>query len=295
MAESSRLYSSRLGRFNFNGDGLLQLSIEVFDLSESAIGVRTNRATGRVRVSFFTGAATVIALIVFVAFSRTFYLRPFFVTTDLSVQLGQDGLPLHLILHGLALSVWYAFFCLQAWLVALGHVRYHRQFGYFGLVAALAVVISGAVTLIRFVPRALEVGANYSEFSGVIVGNVFSLLMFVIFVGLAIFWRYRREVHKRLMYLASVSILGPVFAGGDRPLGAFLEQVVPDPLDIGLFAMGTLAAALALVIYDLSSDRRLHPITLSCGLLVGISEFVFDVITQSAAGPALAQWVGRLA
>jgi len=263
-------------------------------VSESALGTRSNRATGRAKASFFTGAATVIVLIIFIAFSRTFYLRPFFETSDLSVLLGQDGLPFHLVLHGLALSSWYAFFCLQAWLVALGCVRYHRQFGYFGLVAALAVVISGVVTMSRFVPRVLEVGANYSEFSGVVVGNSISLLMFVAFIGLAIFWRYRREAHKRLMYLASISTVGVVFAGGDRPFGAFLEQVVPDPFDIGLFAIGNLVAVLALVIYDLSSDRRIHPITLSCGFLVAISEFVISAIAQSEAGPAFAQWVGRL-
>lgn len=182
-------------------------------MSETAIGVQSNPAAGRARVGFFTAAATLMAVIVFVAFSRTFYLRPLFETTDLSVRLGQDGLPFHLILHGLALSLWYALFCLQAWLIALRSVRFHRQIGYFGIAAASAVIISGTVTTIRFVPRRLTDGGDYSMFSGIVVGNFLSLLVFSALIWLAIYWGRRVNAHRRLMFLASVAILGPAFGG----------------------------------------------------------------------------------
>jgi hypothetical protein len=265
-------------------------------VSETAAGVRSSRAAGRVKVGFFTAAATLMAVIVFVAFSRTFYLRPLFETTDLSVRLGQDGLPFHLILHGLALSLWYALFCLQAWLVALRSVRFHRQIGYFGIAAAVAVIISGAVTTIRFVPRRLAAGGDYSMFSGIVVGNFLSLLVFSALIWLAISWRHRIDAHRRLMFLASVAILGPAFGGvRNRPVGAFLLEVLPDPFGIGHFAMTTILAVAALAAYDLVSNRRLHSITISCGPIVAVMELVVTAVARSDAGPAFAQWVGRFA
>jgi hypothetical protein len=70
-------------------------------------------------------------------------------------------------------------------------------------------------------------------------------------VGLALWWRRRPDVHKRLMLLATVSMLTPAIAR--IPLG-FIERGGP-PVFFGL----ALLVIFACIAVDTVRNRRLHP------------------------------------
>jgi hypothetical protein len=89
----------------------------------------------------------------------------------------------------------------------------------------------------------------------IVWGNLVSALGFLVLVSTAIVLRANTEAHKRLMLLASISILGPAVARVSRwpMLGGEQGPLVRTVL-VGLL--------LVVIVYDLVSRGRLHPATL---------------------------------
>lgn len=164
---------------------------------ESVASIRRDRVNRRTRGKFFAFAATAMLLIVFVAFSRTFYFRAFVEDTDRTAILGQQSLPWHVLVHGLVLSLWFVIFCAQTWLVASKRIPWHRKLGVLGVGVSAAVCPSGVSTFILFIPRGLEGGFPIEGVTSIAVGTTLFLLLFVASVSLAVIWRHRPDVHKR--------------------------------------------------------------------------------------------------
>src|SRR5512147_1245206 len=87
---------------------------------------------------FATGVAVATALIVFVGFARTYYLKGVFGTPALS-----SGL-VHL--HGIVMTLWFALFVVQVRLIAAHRTDLHRRVGVVGAVLALLVLVVGITT-----------------------------------------------------------------------------------------------------------------------------------------------------
>jgi hypothetical protein len=127
-----------------------------FESTSTCIG-RTAPMSPALRSNFFMAMALLLLLLVFLGFAPTLYLRPFFGSVDRAT--GSPQLPLHLLLHGLAMSSWYLLFAVQAGLVRYQRVSVHRQLGWAGAASACAVVVSGFVVLSSVVPRVVAGGA----------------------------------------------------------------------------------------------------------------------------------------
>src|SRR2546423_8317135 len=103
------------------------------------IGTQQNAKT-RERI-FYSGMAIAILMAIFVGFSRTFYIRPYFHSEPL--------IPL-LILHGMVFSSWIALFVTQTTLVATKRTRIHMKLGVAsGAIAALMIVIGSFTAIVR--------------------------------------------------------------------------------------------------------------------------------------------------
>src|SRR6185369_496263 len=98
------------------------------------------------------------------------------------------------------------FFFLQTWLVARGQVLRHRTMGLVGISLATAMTIIGVLAAMRSMTKAAELGVATAgqEFS---IVSLTAIVFFAAVVALAIANVTRPEVHKRLMLLATVSIL----------------------------------------------------------------------------------------
>jgi hypothetical protein len=111
---------------------------------------------------------------------------------------------------------------------------------------------------------------------------VVDLLFFSIFVGAAVRYRRRPEVHKRLMILATISILP---AGVSRwPIAVRHGAVIPSV--VLLF----IAAAAA---FDLWTRRRVHPTTAWGGLAYVVSVPVRFAVAHTVAWHQVATWLIR--
>jgi hypothetical protein len=202
---------------------------------------------------FFPAMSLAVAATVFTGFAATFYLR----------GRGLPPLAPLLLVHGLVFTLWVLLFILQSTLIATRRVALHRRLGWCGAVLALAMVGLGtlaAVTSLRL-GRAPIPGLDPRSFFVVPMGD---LAMFSLFVGAGIGFRRSGEHHRRLMLLASLSIIGAAIAR--IPLG-FIERGGP-PVFFGLTDLFLLAGCA----YDLITRRRIHPAFLWGGLALVLSQ-----------------------
>ena len=204
----------------------------------------TPRMPGRVNDRrLYILAAIVTPLIVLAGFARTYYLKPFFNTPDLPSRI------VHL--HGIVMTAWVLLFITQVSLVAARRTRVHQRLGIAGGVLAALVVIVGVLTALFAAARDHTPGPPALAFLVVPLGD---MLVFSVLVGLALYFRRKLQVHKRLMLLAAINLLTPAIAR--IPL-SFIVNGGP----LAFFGLTDLVL-LAFVAYDTVKHRRLHPVFL---------------------------------
>src|SRR6267378_2809996 len=151
---------------------------------------------------FYVAMSAAVVVTVFAGFARTYYLRPRFTAAPL--------IPL-LHLHGLVFSSWIVLFVVQTTLVAAHRTDLHRRLGILGgVIATLMVLIGFATAVIRASQGATPVPSVSSlSFLVVPLGDMF---VFSVLIGAGFYYRRRPDVHKRLMMLATISLLAAAIA-----------------------------------------------------------------------------------
>ena len=154
---------------------------------------------------FFFWMAIAVLAVVLVGFARSFYLRPWF------PEWRSPREPFFM-LHGAVYTAWFVLLPLQSLLIGTGRVRLHRLLGACGVLLAAAVVVLGVMGGVIAARRP-------GGFFGVpIPGEQFliipisDMLIFAVLIGCAVGNRARPQTHKRLMLLASISLLTAAFA-----------------------------------------------------------------------------------
>jgi len=236
-------------------------------------------AAVRINRHFYTWFAVCAFLIIFAGFAHTYYLRVVFQT---------KALPLLLHLHGFLFTAWFVLFFAQVRLVARHRVDLHRKLGVVGaflapLCACVAIGVSfhagkrfilahpNSLTNLRARPAAMDFGTS---------------LMFLALVGIALYFRRRPKIHKRVMVLACCSILLPAI--GRIPL---LAGNVFDTVGFwGLVAI-TEVPPLACILYDTIKHRRLHPAFGWGGAVLLLSFPAFMLIGASDSWLKFLSWL----
>jgi hypothetical protein len=204
------------------------------------------RVAGR-RGLFYQAYAAMLLLAVLAGFSHTFYLRPWFTDTALALALS---------LHGIALTAWFALFLAQTLLVRGGRIAVHRLLGATSVVVVAAVVATCLVVVFDIVHSWRAAGAdvegNRQLLSMIVWGNLGAVLAYVVFYVRGVLKRRDATAHKRLMLLASLSIISPAVSRiALMPLFAGMDLVLSTVL-------GVVALLAVLPAYDLIALRRVH-------------------------------------
>lgn len=221
---------------------------------------------------FATGVAVTAALIVFVGFARTYYLMDVFGTPALS-----SGL-VHL--HGIVMTLWFALFVVQVRLIAAHRTDLHRRVGVVGALLAALVLVVGVTTAIVAAKRGFTPGPPPLVFLSIPLGD---MLVFAVLVSLGLLFRRRSDIHRRLMLLASVGILGAAISR--IPIG-FIETGGP----LTFFGLTDLCV-LACVVFDTVKNRRLHP-AFGWGILfIVASQPLRLMLTDTAVWMQFATWL----
>jgi hypothetical protein len=233
------------------------------------VGARTGLRADRV---FYTGMALAAMVAVFVGFARTYYLRSHFQPTSL---------PFYLRVHGAVFSAWIVLFVAQTSLVGVRRTDLHRRLGWVG--AALApVMIVVAVTAAILSGRGTIAAGLENEALTFLTTPLSSMAVFGALVGAAIRYRRQPQTHKRLMLLATISILDAATARWPIAL------VATSSWAYYAFADLFIAAAVA---YDVASRRRVHPAYVWGGLLIVVSQLLRDVVGRTDAWHAVARLI----
>jgi hypothetical protein len=165
-------------------------------------------------------------------------------------------------LHGLLFFAWPVFFCVQTWFAASGRIMAHREWGVLGVAIATGMVFS------VFIVDVIRLNQTPSEPPFVVMLHVTSMAFFAGCIAIALGNVRRPETHKRLMVLATVSIL-PAATGrwiailsGPENIGRFLaREMTPQTLFMtfgpAAFASLLIVAAIA---FDWRADRRVSPV-----------------------------------
>jgi putative Mn2+ efflux pump MntP len=187
-------------------------------------------------------------------------------------------------LHGALLLAWLLMYVLQSSLVHARRVALHRQFGWLGAALAVAVAISTMAVGVSALHRDLAAGLGQLARSS-LVGNFSSPLIYLAFVALAVHWRRRPEVHKRLMLLALLAILWPAFFRFRH----FFPPVDNPSLWFGVVLPDTLV--LVAMLRDRLVLGRVHPAYLVGGVGL-IAENLLEVwMFDGPAWRVLANWL----
>ena len=223
---------------------------------------------------FWLAGALFAALVVFVGFSPTFYLRNLFGTPQLSTLK---------LVHGTVFSAWVVLFVAQTWLVATNRRDVHRTLGAFGALLLAAMCVVGYQMAIEsgrrgFTPDPAKVSAL--SFMAV---PLFDLGVFALLVLAALLLRARSDWHKRLMLVATLSLLPPAIA-------RVALQLPPLPV-LPIAFGGTALVIVAAMGLDGVTLRRLHPAMLWGGLIVILSLPGRLLIASTQAWQDLAAWL----
>lgn len=234
------------------------------------------------RNRFFLGMSTLFLAVVLVGFARSLYLRTHFAFPEL---------PVHLYVHGTALTAWFTLAFIQPWLIKFRRSGLHRKLGVAGVALAISVVMTGLWTV------ALRDAPMIDEFPTRGAGNIASLLMFSTCVALGVLFRHKAATHKRLMLLASIPILAPALDRLARIplLNEFWGRILywfPAPPEVAFATLGFLFLLLTVVANDLVAAKKVQPGTLwgLFGILI-IAPAATFVFTASGAWVAFVHWV----
>ncbi|MFN6965044.1 MAG: hypothetical protein ACK4S4_14945 [Pyrinomonadaceae bacterium] len=179
----------------------------------------------------FWSAAILFPLIVAAGFARTYYLKAVFGTPAL------PSLMVHL--HGIAMSAWVLLFIGQVWLISSKRIRVHQRLGWVGIGLAAVVVVTGAfVAVAAGRSGSASFPPDIPRLSFMIV-PLADLLVFVLLVGAAVYYRKKPASHKRLMLLTAINFLPPALAriGFLAPFGPLAFFGIPAALAVAAVAL----------------------------------------------------------
>jgi hypothetical protein len=225
---------------------------------------------------FYISMSIAAMITVFAGFAPTYYLRPYFNTAPL--------MPL-LHVHGIVFTSWLVLFLIQTTLVAAHRTDIHRRLGILGGVIATLMIVIGASTAVIRASQGATPAPSVSPLSFLVV-PLGDISVFAILVGAGFYYRRRADVHKRLMLLATVSILAAAIARWP-----FAIMQAGPPAFFGITDLFVLAC----ILYDLITLKRVHRATALAALLIIASQPLRLMLAGTHVWLAFAGWLTNFA
>lgn len=219
---------------------------------------------------FYLSMGLLLVALLFASFGDKYFWRAL---TDL------PSLRMHIQIHAPLFTSWIVLFTIQAGLMASDRVALHRKLGFAAFALASLIAVVGMYSAIEGARNGHNPGApNPLVFMIVPVGDI---LLFTGFVAAGAILRRRRELHKRLMLLATIG-------GFAWPMIVRLPFAAGQPL-----AMLAVLTTLVLMspLRDLLVHRRIHPIDLAGAIIIIASVPARRAIGMTDAWQGLASWL----
>jgi hypothetical protein len=190
---------------------------------------------------FYIGISLLIAVIAAMGFWRT-YFGP--------LLAGIVDAPTVIHVHAAVYSGWVALFAVQVMFAATGQLALHKKLGAVGIWYGIALIAVGLITAFSQFEDRVEAG-RIEEAQTRLLGPVTDMIVFPIFFGAAVWYRRNPELHKRLMLVATTTLL---VAAAMRM--SFMGEPLPRPTRIVIWFSPILFG----IAYDLIAKRMIHPV-----------------------------------
>jgi hypothetical protein len=217
---------------------------------------------------FHRAISIAFLVVAFAGFSRTYYLSAFTAAPALR------GL-LHL--HGAVFTTWFVLLFVQSTLVATHRVDWHRRLGIFGAALAVAMVPLGIVVAIT----ALRTGITkpVGDPRAFLIFPLGQTLLFGGFVAVALWKRRTPELHRRLMVVATASLMTPAIVR--LP---FVHKPVVALLLSTLFIV-------AGMVHDWRTHRKVHRVYIWGALIIALSGPLRVVVGRTEVWQSIASYL----
>jgi hypothetical protein len=224
---------------------------------------------------FFVGMSLLLLATVLVGFAKSYFLA----------GLIQAPLPNQLIhIHAALFSCWIVLLIAQASFISANRFDLHRQFGLFGFGLASGMTIIGVMAATDSLRRIKMVGhIDMRTFYAV---PMFDIIVFAVLVFFAYRWRHDPATHKRLILIASITIVDA--ATGRDPLTKITQLPYLNNVFTQLYTV-------LLAGFDLWYLKRIHRATLTAGLFSIVMLLVAIPIGSMGPWMAFANWMLRIA
>jgi hypothetical protein len=233
--------------------------------------------------SFYVWMAAACAIVAFIGFAPTYWAP--------HAQGSFRGSAL-VHIHGALFFTWPLFVVYQTWLVSSGRIVSHRDVGLIGIALATAMTLLGITVAIVASVRFMGTGVE-AETKAFLIVPLSVAVFFAITVGVAIANVRRPEWHKRLMMVATVSLLEAAIARWfltflappDAPPG-------PPPVSVALLPalLGDLLIVTAIV-FDWRSRGRPHPAYLTAGGALLAVQVLREPLSRTHVWDSIATWL----
>jgi hypothetical protein len=226
---------------------------------------------------FFLGMAVLALGAVFLGFARTYYLAGVF-------NAPLPSLIVHI--HGAVFSCWIFLLIVQTSLVAARRVDWHRRLGLVGFGLACSMVILGLLAATdelarHYAPGPAGVGAK--TFYAIPVADI---LVFTILIYFAFRNRSNPAAHKRLILIATITLLDAAFVRW--PVHAAWWK-------LNVAQMCCYPLLLLLAGYDLWSTGKVYRVTIWASMLLIVQQQVRVPVGRTVPWQEFATWVQSLA
>jgi hypothetical protein len=235
---------------------------------------------------FYVFAASACVAIAFLGFTPTFWWP---------IVRGAPAQPFIVSLHGFLFFGWTLLFLAQTALVASGRTALHQELGLAGIATAALMLAVGIIVLIH----SIHVGAGngFADAAKAFAVVPFSaIVLFAALFAVAIAKRRDSALHKRVMLVATASLLQPAIgrwfmlflrAPGDLAPPPVQVTIVPGLLGDLVFVAG--------MIYDRKTRGRVHPAYWFAGGAVVAVQLLRIPLSTSGSWRAIADWLAAAA
>jgi len=224
---------------------------------------------------FFCAMALLILSSVLLGFGRSYYFAGVF----------HAPLPSPLVhIHAVVFSAWILLLIAQTSLVSAGRVDLHRRLGIFGAALAGAMVVLALLVVTEALARGFKPPGSRFDPKGFYAIPIFSTAVFCVLIVWALRARADGPAHKRLILIATISIMGPAVGRWSFLPHAYMGLLTSLILDLYV---------LMVFAFDWWSQRRIHRATVKGGLFMIIAHQLMFPIGRTEVWHRFAEWALR--
>jgi hypothetical protein len=236
-------------------------------MATQAVRIRSNVRFDNL---FFSFLNVLILLAVLIGFARTYFLAGIF----------RAPLPNLLVhIHGAVFSSWIILLIVQTSLVSVDRTDIHRKLGMLGFALACLLVVMGVLVATESMVRSYQDRAQWRANYAI---NLSDMVMFSVLIYFAFRHRFRPAAHKRLILIATLSILDAALDRWPVPVAWWDDRFTP--------LICIYPILLLLMAYDWWSMKKVQSATIWATFLLVVVQQGRDAFGHIAPWQSFAFW-----